>query len=94
MNLGLLIGLKRLLSPFFKRWFLRLNWLFEEQPLQQGAKSVEHSLRADITALIKRCCQEFIALTKTRRAAVPRVASDVMTSSLSRSMKVRASLEA
>ena len=43
MNLGLLIGLNGLKSPLFKRWLLRLIRLFEEQPLQQRTKSVEHS---------------------------------------------------
>lgn len=43
MNLGLLIGLNDLNGLLFKRWLLRLIRLFEEQPLQQRTKSVEHS---------------------------------------------------
>ena len=73
MNLGDLVDSNRLLSPLFKRWLLRLIRLFEKQPFHQRTKSVEHNQRAEVTALIKRCCQEFSALTKTKRAAVPRV---------------------
>ena len=69
MNLGHLIDSNRLLSPLFKRWLLRLIRLFEEQPFHQRTKSGEHNQRAEVTALIKHCCQEFNALAKTQRAA-------------------------
>ena len=86
MNLGHLIDSNRLLSPLFKRWLLRLIRLFEEQPFHQRTKSVEHNQRAEVTALIKRCCQEFNALTKPKRTAVPSVTSDVMASYCARRM--------
>ena len=86
MNLGHLVDSNRLLSPLFKRWLLRLIRLFEEQPFHHWTKSVEHNQRAVVTVLIKRCCQEFNALTKPKRTAVPSVTSDVMASYCARRM--------